>query len=59
MVWWNSVGCDSFRDEMYGDVKTSGDNVQGHIVRGHIVQGHIIRGRNVQGRIANFKFYAL
>ncbi len=28
MGLWSSVGCDSFRDETYGDVKTSGNNVQ-------------------------------
>ncbi len=30
MSWWSSVACDwpySFRDEPYGDVKTSGNNV--------------------------------
>jgi hypothetical protein len=26
MEWRSSVGCDSFRDETYRDVKTSGNN---------------------------------
>jgi hypothetical protein len=34
MGWWSSVGCDSFRDETYGDVKTSGNNMRGRIVQG-------------------------
>jgi hypothetical protein len=38
-------GCDSFRDETYGDVKTSGNNVRGRIIRGQNVRGHIIRGQ--------------
>ncbi len=38
----SSVGCELFRDETYGDVKTSGNNVR---VR-------ILRGRNVLGRNA-------
>ncbi len=46
MGWWSSVGCDSFRDEMYWDIKTSGNNV-----RGHIIQGPNIRGHNVWGCI--------
>ncbi len=31
MGWWSSVGrdADAFRDEMYGDVKTLGNNVRG------------------------------
>jgi hypothetical protein len=32
-------------DETYGDVKTLGNNVRGHIARGRIV-----RGRNVGGK---------
>jgi hypothetical protein len=31
-----------FRDEMYGDVKTPGYNVQGRIVRGLNVRGRIV-----------------
>jgi hypothetical protein len=27
MGWWISVGCDSFRDKTYGDIKTSGNNI--------------------------------
>jgi hypothetical protein len=27
MGWWSFVGCDSFGDETYGDVKTLGDNI--------------------------------
>jgi hypothetical protein len=26
--WWSSDGCDSFRDETDGDIKTSGNNVR-------------------------------
>ncbi len=46
MGWWSSVGCDSFRDGTYRDVKTSGNNV-----RGRIVWGRNERGRNERGRI--------
>jgi hypothetical protein len=35
--WWSSVGCDSFRDETFGDVKTLGNNVRGRNIRGLIV----------------------
>jgi hypothetical protein len=28
MGWWNSVSCDSFRDETDSDVKTLGNNVR-------------------------------
>jgi hypothetical protein len=42
MGWWSSVDCDSFRDETYGDVKTSGTNVQGRNLRGHNVWGRLV-----------------
>ncbi len=47
MSWWSFVGCDSFRDETYGDVKTSGNNKQGRIVQGRNVLGRNVQGRNV------------
>jgi hypothetical protein len=47
MSWWSSVGCDSFRDELYGDVKKAGENIRGHIVQGRNEQGHNVRGRIV------------
>jgi hypothetical protein len=49
MGWWNSVGCDSFWDETYGNIKTLGNNIWGHIVGGGIVRGCIEQGKNVQG----------
>ncbi len=36
-----------FRDETYGDVKTTGYNVRGRIVRGLNVRGRNVRGRSV------------
>ncbi len=53
MGWWRSVGCDSFGDETYGDVKTSGDNVRGCILWGRNARGQNVRGRNVRGRIVS------
>ncbi len=32
----------TLRDESYGDVETSGNNVRGRIVRGRNVQGRIV-----------------
>jgi hypothetical protein len=37
-----SVGCDSFRDETYGDVKMSGDNVWERNIRSRKVRGRIV-----------------
>jgi hypothetical protein len=37
MGWWSSVGCGSFSDEMYGDVKTSANNLRGQNIRWRIV----------------------
>ncbi len=34
-------------DETYGDIKSSGDNIRGHIVRGQNVGGPNIGGRIV------------
>jgi hypothetical protein len=45
------VGCDLFRDETYGDVKTLENNIKGRIIQGRIVQGRIVQGLIVQGRI--------
>jgi hypothetical protein len=39
-AWWSSVGCDSFRDETYEDVKTTGNNLWGTYHRGTNIQGH-------------------
>jgi hypothetical protein len=44
--WWSSVGCNSFRDETYGDIVTSGNTV-----RVHIVWRQNVKGRTIQGRI--------
>jgi hypothetical protein len=42
MGWWSSLGCDSFGDKTYGDVKTSGDKAEGRIVRRQNVRGRIV-----------------
>jgi hypothetical protein len=47
MGWWNSVGCGSFMEEIYGDVKTTGNNARGHIVRGQNLRGHNVWGNIV------------
>jgi hypothetical protein len=36
-----------FMDETYGDVKTTENNVRGHIVRGLNIRGHNLWGRMV------------
>jgi hypothetical protein len=41
----SSVGCYSFRDEMYRDIKSLGNNIQGTYRTGRNVQGRNIRGR--------------
>ncbi len=53
MGWWSFVVCDSFKDEMYGDVKTSGDDVRGRIVSvsfnsSHFCQKSVFGSRNLK-----------
>jgi hypothetical protein len=42
MGLWSSVSCDFFRYEMYGDVKTSGNNARGRIIWGQNVRGRLV-----------------